>query len=73
MHNASHAHKFLFVLRRRALFERTDHISTVLGDLERAVGVASEYGRFFRGAELMVRGGRESTFCLQSFNLSASI
>jgi dynein heavy chain len=37
---------------RRALFERTDHIASVLGDLKHVVQTASQLSRFYRGNEL---------------------
>ena len=37
---------------RRVLFERTDHMSSVIADLIRIVSVSSEFSKFFRGNEL---------------------
>jgi dynein heavy chain, axonemal len=37
---------------RRVLFERTDHMSAVISDMERIVSVTTEYAKFFRGNEL---------------------
>ena len=37
----------------QALFETTDHMAGVLGDLERVIAVTHEFGVFFRGPELM--------------------
>jgi dynein heavy chain len=37
---------------RRVLFERTDHMSSVIADLIRVASLASEFSKFFRGNEL---------------------
>lgn len=38
--------------------QRTDHMSLIISDLMRIVGVTSEFAKFFRGNELRVRYGR---------------